>query len=1407
MYPSLADIPIPHGVPAKDATSPGYLTATDLARFHVHFCRKLLWLSNDKRRRAKNRKEFTEVSLWDQARFRKGTRWEDQLRVGLELLHGPPHIISAGELIGLITLDTRKHFYVVDVAFASPSFSRQFASKRSIRTVSFGTFKPDFLEIWKHTDEGNFTQIRWRVIDAKASRKVKISHQVQIGYYWLALNEIFQEWVAEHPNRDVQLIGDDTGVVWIPSTNSRHPTSGQFSVSLLRPLLEDFLFRDVPAILGRELKNVPWQYNSLCSGCEFMDRCRKEVVDEEKLSMIPQLSMKDHRFLLHVLGYMRNMNSGHCAIEPEIEELHRLLHPSKPNELAPIERLMESVPGTYGRVQRLLHLNLDAVKQRKIGSCEIEESPVLRSAIRHTVEILGKRCLVFPRREDVAVYLSVGIDPETDKLFGFSIRAVSQSPGTFEFNRQVVADAREPDITRMFVETLANVIRQLIAIKESKEDENLYVQFFVFDSNDQETITEFLVAQACESNADPESIRLCIGALLDHSSVLLTTVQPELLASALLFKPSKALRIAEVKKYLRVFGGPDVDLSGKKEVLYARLVECLSRTHSSFPHGSIGLQRMLPRLVSIHAAVTEMVAIPEPGFYGLDECVRWLVDGQSTSKENVHGDQWLVAIYKAWKAGDVQRTSLLLQSHGEMLHRVSRGLRDRIQDYCTRKETNMECILPNVARDFHVVYIDMCKDKHLRRLLFMAQYEMISTLKSHLLSRLHNTEPILLSYRSKQPDSSYEYIFNVHSGLAYLDTDPDWVAYKWILVREGSDADLMFDDLAYFDTNGERLWINGEERRDIAFANIMDVEVGEQGVQVRIKLRAAGCTLKGGTFRLKRRLVDFNTKKIVKTLIDIDQTAQTSTQRPLFLRMLDDVNIVGAERPSNAEDDLRAEARLQTFYREVYTLSGATEKPLLFMGSQNKAFKTILGRSITLVWGPPGHGKTHTLALAALRLIELSGRRSPGTPFRILMTSYTKAALANFTSKLQRLIDEVKSIPNMEHGDWRQQLNVGLCDDRMPSPATLPLHSIVAGTVWKLWKWMESNPTIGAAFDVLIIDEGSQMPVADAALAISVLCSGTSNVSKRVIIAGDHLQLAPVLKGTYPKETGPGDPQLYGSILECLMRGDDGEAVVLRGRRVSPDVFGPLTTMLRENFRMVKELCTFTNTIYRGGQFEPQRSSLVPARSLPHTLRGLFQSTNALLTVILRPRSHTPLDMLPFELHLQTEAKVVGWLVEALLENFEGRVFVITPHRAQRSAVNEVLRKRQVNGGDRIRVDTVERMQGDEAEIVIACYGFTTHFAQFESELDFVFHRNRLNVALSRARNMCILIASQAILHPPVSVLATHERCEAFAHVKTFVERSAVVQWGVDMVGDDHGAPLRDVTEELADRMENMGLG
>jgi hypothetical protein len=124
---------------------------------------------------------------------------------------------------------------------------------------------------------------------------------------------------------------------------------------------------------------------------------------------------------------------------------------------------------------------------------------------------------------------------------------------------------------------------------------------------------------------------------------------------------------------------------------------------------------------------------------------------------------------------------------------------------------------------------------------------------------------------------------------------------------------------------------------------------------------------------------------------------------------------------------------------------------------------------------------------------------------------------------------------------------------------------VICGTVWKIRQ--ASNPTTGVDYmkniQMLMIDEGSQLLSADAIHAIECL----DPKKGRLIVAGDHLQLGPVISGDYPASDNAIDPT--GSIMRNLMRKRDNTPVSLQWVKGGLVDIGPCTWQLQDNFRMV----------------------------------------------------------------------------------------------------------------------------------------------------------------------------------------------------------------------------------------------
>lgn len=104
----------------------------------------------------------------------------------------------------------------------------------------------------------------------------------------------------------------------------------------------------------------------------------------------------------------------------------------------------------------------------------------------------------------------------------------------------------------------------------------------------------------------------------------------------------------------------------------------------------------------------------------------------------------------------------------------------------------------------------------------------------------------------------------------------------------------------------------------------------------------------------------------------------------------------------------------------------------------------------------------------------------------------------------------------------------------------------------------------------------------------------------------------------------------------------------------------------------------------------------------------------------------------------------------------ENPPFVVTPHHFQRNAICRAL---DLDPNSANNVNTVEKMQGQENDLVIACYGFTNP-QLILSEMDFLYDRNRLNVAASRSKEKFVLVVSRALLRGVKELMESEKASE-----------------------------------------------
>jgi hypothetical protein len=481
---------------------------------------------------------------------------------------------------------------------------------------------------------------------------------------------------------------------------------------------------------------------------------------------------------------------------------------------------------------------------------------------------------------------------------------------------------------------------------------------------------------------------------------------------------------------------------------------------------------------------------------------------------------------------------------------------------------------------------------------------------------------------------------------------------------------------------------------------------------------------------------------VIDELLEIDRE-----EDPAFVRMIED--------PAASSGSIAVPPRLRAAALELARRHGMT-------ASQLEAFVRVVDRSIALTWGPPGTGKTHFLAVAILCLSE--AYRRAGKPLAVLVTGFTHAAIDNCLRKIlevqrdRAIVAGDVAIGKLSRTDLSGMAGVTVVEN---GQGEIFLDSapvaVLGGTVWALRKSIPAGRA-----HLVVIDEGSQLKVPEAAIAVRRLRPGG-----RLVVAGDHLQLPPIVQGFYP-EPAEDEPLLHRSIFEAL-RGRDGDSGVV--------------TSLLENFRMNGTLCRYpADQIY-----DPRYDSATDGiRTRRLSLAGT--SSDDLADLMVDPEYPLVLGILDgvrATAENQVEAGLVADAAARLRERLldgSGRayaddarfwadgLFIVSPHHAQIHAIRRELSQRR-SWASRPFVGTVDKMQGQECDAVIVSYGVSdVEYALGEQE--FIYSLNRLNVSITRGRAKTIVFLSRALTEPPVQAFADDRNADGIAFMQGLVRHA-----------------------------------
>lgn len=356
--------------------------------------------------------------------------------------------------------------------------------------------------------------------------------------------------------------------------------------------------------------------------------------------------------------------------------------------------------------------------------------------------------------------------------------------------------------------------------------------------------------------------------------------------------------------------------------------------------------------------------------------------------------------------------------------------------------------------------------------------------------------------------------------------------------------------------------------------------------------------------------------------------------------------------------------------------------------------KGVAAKYLACIQGPPGTGKTRVISLIAKLLVEEG--------HRVLVTSHTHMAINNALNKIaEEQVPVVKvgargctkglheSIPHFEYGNnWKDQPDAGYVIGATPF-ATCSAR-------------LETYQ-----FDTVIFDEASQVTLPLAVMAM--------RKAKRFVFVGDHKQLPPVVLSS----------SVLGnySVFSRLITGNQDVSV-----------------MLTQTYRMCHELSRWPGDHYYQGALVSAGENADRRFSLLHAPKRYVDilSESHPFVFIKSPGLNTK--------HINpAEAVLVVDIIENALEAGlnPADIGVVTPFRSHAKALKSRLAAKQgYDFSKTIVMDTVERMQGQEREMIII--SLCANDPQYISAIAaFFFQAERLNVAITRPKTKLVLIGPE----------------------------------------------------------------
>ena len=383
-----------------------------------------------------------------------------------------------------------------------------------------------------------------------------------------------------------------------------------------------------------------------------------------------------------------------------------------------------------------------------------------------------------------------------------------------------------------------------------------------------------------------------------------------------------------------------------------------------------------------------------------------------------------------------------------------------------------------------------------------------------------------------------------------------------------------------------------------------------------------------------------------------------------------------------------------------------------------------LDNSTIFIQGPPGTGKTYIASKIIISLIK-KGKT-------VGITSNSHKAIHVLLDQIEEQANKIKfSFNGVKKFSKDDDKYDGSIIENIKNTESIDTseNKLIAGT-----SWLFSHDHMDQKLDYLFIDEAGQVALANAVAA------GTA--AKNIVLIGDPNQLSNVNIGHHPGKSGL-------SSVEYVL-GDDKTVPANKG------------IFLEKTRRLNKQICEFVSEAFYDGRL----SSFIENDNRKILFKSPIQGINSQGIHVIYS-DHIGCSQKSIE-----EGEVIKKLFTSFLKQsqitIDGKnkpitiddILVVTPFNVQVNFLQSIL---PVGA----RIGTIDKFQGQEASIVLISM-VSSSAEDMPRNIDFLFSKNRLNVALSRAQCLAVMVLNPNLFEVPCGQIKDMKSVNNFCWLEKF---------------------------------------